>query len=348
MSLKKRRLIIFKTDRVGDFLHLTGCIKTIRENFHDAHITLVCSSSNYQLAKNYPIINTFIIIDKFKILKTLLINFRSFFTIRYDHLFVLDGKKRSFILSYFVKSRNKNTICFVKQKRIFGFNYLISRPSKIILKFFFNNYVLSDENYSNTEIIYQNLYFKLLSQIDLKIKSKQNFFVPDPEYKEIFNSFYDEFLKKEYYLIHIDERWDQFNLKDITNTLNLIKFISKKKFIIITTGAISFNSLKEFVNKFPTYEFLDNGFHENNSLKFNNVCLLKFIPLNLLAYFIANSKKNISAHTGPILNISSAFNIEVVDIIKKDKFNELGRWIPLVANYKRISFENLEHLINDF
>ena len=348
MSLKKRKIIIFKTDRVGDFLHLTGCIKTIRENFLDAHITLVCSSSNYQLAKNYPMINTFIVIDKFKFLKTLLINFKSFFSIRYDHLFVLDAKKRSFMLSYFVKSKNKNTICFVKQKKIFGFNYLLSRPSKIILKIFFNNYVLSDENYLNTEIIYQNLYFKLLSQIDLKIKSKQNFFVPDPEYKEIFNSFYNKFLKKEYYLIHVDERWDQYNLEEIKNTLNLIKTISKKKFIIITTGAISFNFLKKFENIFSTYEFLDNSFHENNSLKFNNVCLLKFMPLNLLAYFIINSKKNISSHTGPILNISSAFDIEVVDIIKKAKFNELGRWIPLVSNYKRISFENLEQHINDF
>ena len=81
MSLEKRKVIIFKTDRVGDFLHLTGCIKTIIENFHDAHITLVCSSSNYQLAKNYPMINTFIIIDKFKILKTLLINLEEHFII---------------------------------------------------------------------------------------------------------------------------------------------------------------------------------------------------------------------------------------------------------------------------
>ena len=64
------------------------------------------------------------------------------------------------------------------------------------------------------------------------------------------------------------------------------------------------------------------------------------MPLNLLAYFISNSKKNISAHTGPILNISSALNIEVVDIIKNIKFDELGRWIPLVSNYKRFSFDN--------
>ena len=148
--------------------------------------------------------------------------------------------------------------------------------------------------------------------------------------------------------IHVDERWDQFNSKDITNTINLIKSISKKNFVIITTGAVSFNFLKEFVKIFPTYEFLNNTFCESNSFEFNNVCLLKFMPLNLLAYFIANSKKNISAHTGPILNISSALNIEVVDIIKNIKFNELGRWIPLVSNYKRFSFDNLENHINDF
>ena len=78
------------------------------ENFLNAHITLVCSSTNYQLAKNYPMINTFIIIDKFNFLKTLLINFKSFFSIRYDYLFILDAKKRSFKLAYLVKSKNKN------------------------------------------------------------------------------------------------------------------------------------------------------------------------------------------------------------------------------------------------
>ena len=343
-----RKIIIFKTDRVGDFLHLTGCIRTIRENFLNAHITLVCSKQNYQLARNYPFINKFIIMDMFGLIKTLLTNFKCFFNTYYDQLFILDGKKRSFMLSCFVKSKNRNTICFVKKKRIFGINYLVSRPSKLILKIFFNNYVLSDENYTNTEIIYQNLYFKLLSQINLKIKSKKNLFIHDPKYKEIFNSFYNKFIKKEYCLLHVDERWDQFNLKDIINTLNLIKFISTKNFVVITTGAISFNFLKEFECKFRSYEFLDNDFNENNSLKFHNACLLKFMPLNLLAYFIANSKKNISAHTGPVLNISSALNIEVIDIMKNIKFNELGRWIPLVSNYKRFSFENLEQHIIDF
>ena len=263
-------------------------------------------------------------------------------------IFILDAKKRSFMISCFVKSKNKNTLCFVKKKKIFGFSYSVSRPNQIILKKKFNNYVFSDEDYSNTEIVYQNLYFQLLKQINLKINSKQNFFVPDPNFKEIFNSFYNKHLKKKYYLIHVDERWDKFNSKDILNTINLIKFISKKNFVLISTGAVSFSFLNEFVKNFPTYEFLNNAFCESNSLKFHNVCLIKFMPLNLLAYFIGNSKKNISAHTGPILNISSALNIEVIDIIKNIKFNELGRWIPLVSNYKRFSFEDLENHMNDF
>ena len=83
--------------------------------------------------------------------------------------------------------------------------------------------MLSDENYSNTEVVYQNLYFKLLSQINLEIKSKKNLFIHDPKYKKNFNSFYNKFIKKEYCLLHVDERWDQFYPKDIINTLNLIK-----------------------------------------------------------------------------------------------------------------------------
>ena len=85
------------------------------------------------------------------------------------------------MISCFVKSKNKNTLCFVKKKKIFGFSYSVSRPNQIILKKKFNNYVFSDEDYSNTEIVYQNLYFQLLKQINLKINSKQNFFVPDPK-----------------------------------------------------------------------------------------------------------------------------------------------------------------------
>ena len=68
-------IIIFKTDRVGDMLHLSGCIKTIHENFKESKITLVCSKYNFEVAKNYNFIEDFIIIDKESYLKILFMYF---------------------------------------------------------------------------------------------------------------------------------------------------------------------------------------------------------------------------------------------------------------------------------
>ena len=65
-------IIIFKIDRVGDLLHLSGCIKAIHENFKGSKITLVCSKYNYQIAKNYSFIQNFIIFDKESSLRILI------------------------------------------------------------------------------------------------------------------------------------------------------------------------------------------------------------------------------------------------------------------------------------
>ena len=45
--------------------------------------------------------------------------------------------------------------------------------------------------------------------------------------------------------------------------------------------------------------------------------ILKNLPLDLLSFFIANSIKNISSHSGPVLNMSAAFDVDAVDIIKE-------------------------------
>ena len=53
------------------------------------------------------------------------------------------------------------------------------------------------------------------------------------------------------------------------------------------------------------------------------------------------SKTNISMHSGSIVHISAAFNVPIIDIVEKEKNNEIDRWIPLVSNYKRVNFENI-------
>ena len=64
--------------------------------------------------------------------------------------------------------------------------------------------------------------------------------------------------------------------------------------------------------------------------------------MNLLAYFVKNSEKNLSSHAGPIVHMSPAFDREFVDIIKRSKNEEYNRWIPLISNYKRINFEEID------
>ena len=73
-----KKIIIFKNDMLGDFLQLSGCIKEIHENFKDHKITLVCSNHNYQIAKNFPFIEKFIILNHKSFIRTLLSNLKSF------------------------------------------------------------------------------------------------------------------------------------------------------------------------------------------------------------------------------------------------------------------------------
>ena len=52
MLLNKDKIIIFKSDKIGDFINFSPCLKIIKDNKSKSHITLVCSVYNYQIAKN--------------------------------------------------------------------------------------------------------------------------------------------------------------------------------------------------------------------------------------------------------------------------------------------------------
>jgi len=343
-------IIIFKTDRVGDLIHLSGCIKSIHENFAESKITLVCSKYNYQIAKNYSFIKNFIVIDRENSIHILIKYFKQLIINKYNHLFLLDAKNKSLFLSYLIKSKTKSAICFWKVKKIFGFNFNIYRPGKFMLKIFFKNYLISDENYSNTNVKYQNLYFKLLENIGIKIKSKKNYYVHNNEYEPIYNNFYKKFINENFCVFHFDERWDKYNDIDFKNSLKIISKLSLKNKVIITTGIQTFKFLNQLESIHSSFDYSksDKILLKTNNKKVAKVLILKNMPLDLLSFFLANSVRNISSHSGPILNISTAFEVDTIDIIKQSKFNELSRWIPLVSKYKRYSFENLENNLDDF
>tara|TARA_Y100000590_G_scaffold21630_1_gene25063 strand:- start:1914 stop:2954 length:1041 start_codon:yes stop_codon:yes gene_type:complete len=343
-------IIIFKTDRVGDLLHLSGCIKAIHENFRSSQITLVCSKYNYQIAKNYTFIKNFIVIDQEGFLRILIKYFNQLILNKYSHLFLLDGKNKSLFLSYFIKSKIKSSLCYWKVKKIFGIKYNLFRPNKFILKRFFKNYIISDENYYNTNIKYQDLYFKLLENIKIKVDSKRNYYVHNEKYKSIYKNFFNKYINEDFCIFHFDERWDKYKNIDFKNSLKIISKLSSKNKVLITTGIKPFRFLNELENLYCSFDYNQNDkdLIKKITRENNKVIILKNLPLDLLSFFIANSIKNISSHSGPILNMSAAFDVNVVDIINQSKFNELQRWIPIVSKYKRYSFEDLEKNMDDF
>ena len=346
--MKNNNIIIFKNDGVGDFMLFSPCLKIIKDNIENAHITLLCSEIAYPIAKNNKYIDKCIVLGNKNLIELLLNYFKTLFLTRYQFLFQFDGKNKSYRISYFVNAKIKSTICFVKKRSFFNVNYDIFRPSKILLKMFFSNYVYRESDYSvklEKELIitYQSLYFKIFENLKFQINSRKNIFFLDNSYNDFFEKFHEKEIRNNYYLFHFDERWDLFDNKIYENILKLLKKISKKNKLIITSGVKSFIFLNILENNFKTFNYEKNNLIEKNFIENNEIILLKNMPLNLLAFFIKNSQKNFSAHSGPIIHIGAAFKKETIDIIKKNKNNELDRWIPTVSNYKRVNFENIDN-----
>ena len=346
-----KKIIVFKTDRVGDLIYFSPCLKNIKDNNKESSITLVCSKYNYQIAKGYKFIDKFIIIDESFFFISLLKNFKEFFFTKYTYLFQYDGKSRSYFISYFVRATRKSTICFIKWKKVFGFSYRVFRPQKFLLNLFFDNFLYCDEKYSvnNKKIHYQTLYFNILKKIDFNIYSKKNIFSLDSAFKDVYNSFFIENINAKYFLFHFDEKWDRCSALDLENSLALIEKISKVNIVIISTGIKKFKFLKTLKDKFTTYNYNNNNFITINKKEKNSIYIVDGLPLNLLAYFIKNSEKNISYHSGPIVHISPSFDKEIIDLIHRSKNEELDRWIPIVSKYRRINFEELNaDFLNSF
>ncbi len=100
-----KEFLIFRTDRVGDFLFSLLIIKLIKKNYPNSYITLVASEKNYEYAKTFNVIDKIIILKKNLFSKINLV-----FKLRkkkYDVIILHDGKNRSKFISFFLKTKKK-------------------------------------------------------------------------------------------------------------------------------------------------------------------------------------------------------------------------------------------------
>ena len=313
-----KKILIFKSDRIGDFINISSVIKNLRTNFPNAKILVFCSKYNSQIAAYYKEIDKILIYEN-NIIFFLLKFYKFILFNKFDLVLQLDGKKNSYLYALLIRSKFKACISYIKNRNFLGLKYKSIRPN-IILRLFFKNIVNCHEDYNltdNADYHYLTLYHKLLEKHGIKIKYKNHYlpFIP-----------HKNFLYQKYILIHIDERWDFFDKIFLENFSKKINEFNKKYQLVLTSnykGNHYFNKLK---------------------IKFLNSQNIKFIDkssINDLLNIIYHCNTVISSHTGFVVHAGSAFNKQIIDVINTNIDKELDRWIPFDINYKRVYFNNL-------
>ena len=323
------KYLIFRTDRIGDFIFSRVITDSIKKNDPQSTIDCVCSRYNSNYIKNYKDIKNIYILDKYNILQLLKI----LFVInkkRYDKLLILDGKRRSIFFSIFTNVKKKYVL-------------LKSFKSKIILNLFFDKYFINSETNSQ----FQN-FTSLINFMNFKIPKKIDYY---NSYD--FNNYHNKAIKGKYNLLHLDEKlfegyyFNDFRYMNL-NHLNfnlLIKTILKKNNIntIITSGQFKIDQLnlikKIHFNKINANLYISKKYGKK-------LIILDNTSFRDLENIVKRSNYLICCE-GAISHVSNAFDIKTIALVQNLAFARF--WTSHMKNIKlipRTSVKNICKMIN--
>ena len=206
--------LIFRTDRIGDFLLTIILINSIKRNDPNSYITIVSSKTNYHFIRSFKVINEVLILknnlfDKIKLIRKLRSNY-------YDKIIVHDTKNRSSTISLFLKYGFK-----LKPNNDFNISYIDS-IKEMISKLNFN-FVESDLN------TLKNRDYNFSENLS------EDFILLHFDEKWIYNDYISEYSNIE-------------PLKDeLISFIDLLLTKTNKK-LVITTGIRSPNILNDIIN----------------------------------------------------------------------------------------------------
>ena len=194
------RYLIFRSDRIGDFLVSAVLIKGIKNNDKNAYIIVVASQKNFEYIKKFKLVDEVILLKKSLIDKLKLIyNLRKSF---FKSIIVHDNKKRSHLISFFLNSKNKIKI---KNKNFKSHIEIVKD-------------ILTRLNFS-----YNDSYLNTIENRKIKDENLKGFIQFHFDEKWIFNSYIRKF-------VNIEP-----SVKELSFFLNSLIEKTKKK-VIITTG----------------------------------------------------------------------------------------------------------------
>ena len=203
------KYLIFRTDRVGDFLVSAILLKCIKESDPQAHISVIASNKNFTYIKTFPFVDNVIQLNNNLLGK---INvFLELFKCKYESIIIHDNKKRSKLISCFLRSINKIEISNYQKKSHIEIIKNILQTMKL--------------NFSNDAL---NILSHRKKDVNNNINQIQLHF----DEKWIYNDYIKKFI----------------NIEPTEN--ELISFFEKviiksKKKLIITTGLVLPNKIKK-------------------------------------------------------------------------------------------------------
>ena len=319
-----KKIIIFRTDRLGDFIITTSLLKGIKKKFPKSFITVVTSKLNYDFVKKYKIINKVILYDKNFNLFYKFQLFRFIISKEYFASFSIDGKTFSNFCSFFLRSKYK-FILFYKFKFL---NLSIHKPN-IIFKYLFSKYEIFTSKKFLQKV--EHLPTKIISlgnHLNLNIKNTDKYYFKSHLSLYKFKAKFKNIIKKKYLLIHLDDKW--CDIIDINkNFFKALVDLQKntKKNIVLTS----------YKNNFEYYLRIKKKLTKLNS---NKIMLVENSNLYEMEKLIKYSLFSISCHSGFLIQISGANSTKVVDIINQKDLLWYSCWKPLNTFHKFIYKSN--------
>ena len=148
------KYLIFRTDRIGDFLISAILLKCIKKNDPNAHITVIASSKNFSYIKTFPYVDQVILLKNHFLVK-LIINFKLFKS-KFKSIIIHDNKKRSKFISFFLRSSKKLNILTTKEtSHIHIIKHILKKMNFIFFDECLNILSHKEKNKSNNENLIQ-------------------------------------------------------------------------------------------------------------------------------------------------------------------------------------------------
>lgn len=320
------KYLIFRTDRIGDFIFSRILIQAIKNKNPKNLIDIVSSKYNHNYIKKYKDIRYIYPFDKYDPF-LLFKNFQKINSENYDYMIILDGKRRSLFYSVFLKSKYKLAVLKDFRPRFF-------------LKMFVDKYFI------NTELTNQfDNFLTICNYLNLNISNQIDYFKSHVIKKDRY-----EKLTKGSVLIHLDEKWFeglyhhdyQYMNLNYKNFDNLIKKVFKKfkKNIVITTGTNKIKTLDKIINL---------HFEKNNrNISFSKKYQKRLVFIKKTSFFelesVAKNCALIICCEGALSHVSHALKINTIALVNKQNIKTALYWTSHMDKIKLIYRDNLDNV----